>query len=66
LVKATNRNDGRKMPSVATPARQAGDDIADEGGGGEDRPGRDLADRDGVEQLPVGQPQPAEQAGDLA
>ena len=56
---ATNTNAGRKMPSVATPAPgQPAQQVADEGGGREDRPRRDLADGDRVEQLRLGQPAP--------
>ena len=37
-------------------ARHPGHEVADEGRGGENGPGRELADRDGVEQLRVGEP----------
>ncbi len=54
---ATRMNEGRKIASVAT--KGAGGPvqyIADEGCGGEDRAGRDLAHGHGIEELGLGQP----------
>ena len=56
-LRATKTKAGRKMPTVATDrAPEAAEEIADERGGREDRARRDLADRDGVEELALGQP----------
>ena len=65
LLIATKTNAGRKMPTVAsTPPGTAAQDVADEGGGGEQRAGRDLPDGDRVEQLRLGQPaEPLDEVG---
>ena len=58
-LRATKTKAGRKIPTVATTApREAAQHVADERRGREDRARRDLPDRDGVEELALGQPAP--------